>query len=320
MAATRKISWFTDVYNTFRQSIYSPPFYAAAVKQKTGQALGFFMKFAVVLTLISLVGAGSFWLGIFQFERNLPDLVTQLSNNFPADLILTIKGGHASTNVTEPYFIPKDDIKDSAPNFQHWIVIDTKTPYSSEQFANYKSFAWLTSDTLFYYSQYNSKAETGAKTVPSEIRAMPLSDVSDMVIDRSKVHGWLTMFEPWVRVLTPVFALFVVGLIYVAVLFKLVYLFFLACLVWLVGRIMKKNFDYGASYRVGMYAASLPFLLSELANAVRLHAPTFSVTVLALLIVALNLLGGSKAAELGFIRLGAKRRRMAVRRTVRRKA
>jgi hypothetical protein len=320
MAATRKTSWFADFSNTFRQSIYSPPFYAVAVQQKTGQALGFFMKLAVVLTLISLVGAGSFWLGMVQFERNLPDLVTKLSNNFPVELTITIKGGQASTNVTEPYFIPNDDINTQDSKLKHWVVIDTKTPYSSEQFKQYSSFAWLTKDTLFYYGNYSESSDSSGNTSSSlgEIRAMPLSDVSDMTIDRAKVHGWLAMFEPWVRVLTPVFALFVVGLVYVAVLFNLVYLFILACLVWVVGKCFKKNFNYGASYRVGLYAASLPFLLSGLANACRVHVPPFSVTILALIIVVANLQGW-KSTELGFIQLGA-RRRGPVQRTVRRKA
>ena len=198
-------------------------------------------------------------------------------------------------------------------------MIDTKTPYSSEQFASYKSLAWLTSDTLFYYSQSSSSSESGSKPVPSGIRAMPLSDVSDMVIDRGKVHGWLTMFEPWVRWLTPVFVLLVIGGVYLAVLGKLIYLCFLAVLVWIVGKLLKKGFDYGASYRIGLYAASLGFLLSGLANAAKLHVPAFSVTVLSLVIVVVNLMQGSNQAELGFVRLGARHRR-TVGRSGRRKA
>jgi len=264
--------------------------------------MSYFLKFAVVLTVLLAIQSSSFLVGIVSFERNLPQLVNQLSDNFPAELTVTIKGGHASVNVPQPYFIPVTPVShEGTPNLKHYLVIDTQTPYSSDQFTKYQSYAWLTKDTLFYYGNYSQmtdgRGDSAAGSV-GDIRAVPLSNVSDMTINRDWVRGVLAKFEPWVRWLTPEFAALVLVFLYLIVLTKLIYLSLLAVGVWLIGALMRKGYTYGISYRVGLYAASLGFLLSEVAGAVRLHVPEFSVTALILFIVLVNLMAQPKKARI----------------------
>jgi len=260
--------------------------------------MSYFLKLAMVLAVFLAIESGSFLIGIVKFERNLPQLVDNLADNFPADLDVTIKAGHASVNVPEPYFVPVQPLNSSdLPNLKHYLVIDTKTPYSSDQFQKYQSYAWLTKDTLFYYGNYSSSTtSSGTTSSVNDVRAMPLSDFSDMSINREWVWGILTKIEPWVRWLTPEFAALVLVGLYVAVLAKLIYLAVLALAVWLIGAMMRKGYTYGAAYRVGLYAASLGFVLSGLAGALRLPVPTFSVSILTLVIVLVNLVGQRRKA------------------------
>jgi hypothetical protein len=73
-----------------------------------------------------------------------------------------------------------------------------------------------------------------------------------------------------------------------------VYLFLLALLVWLVASLFKLRYDYGAAYRVALYAASPVFVLSALLGLVQYHFPTFTATGIALVIVIVNLAMGRR--------------------------
>jgi len=297
MVTKKPSSRLRDFLDTFVNSIYSPSFYATVPLQSTSTATSYFLKLAVVLTVFLMLGSTDFLFGIVKFERNLPAVVTSLANNFPAELTITVKDGRASVNVLQPYFIPaRPGVGNSA--VKHYLVIDTKTPFSPERFSTYQSFAWLTRDTLFYYGNYPSQPTLGRSHVTvSDIRALPLSNLSDMTIDRRFVHRWLAMFEPWVRWLTPEFAALLITSMYVVVLSKLIYVFILAALVWVVAAVMRKNLDYMASYRSGLYAASLGFVLSGLAHIFKLPVPIFSVTLVSLLIVVVNLLRWPRVAS-----------------------
>lgn len=271
---------------TLAQTVNSPSFYVALPAQPKKLAFRFFFKVALLLTALLVIGAFGGIVALINFERNAPQYMSDLGNNFPAGLVVTIKGGHATSNQVEPYRIPTPTDANKDPQFTNLVVLDTKTPFSSRQLAEYDTYAWLGSDTLYYYGRYD---QINGKTTASDVRALPLANVPDTVIDRAYIDGWLKKLEPWARGLAPVFALLVVGLMYVAVLFKLVYLLVLALLVWPLSHILRHGLKYGQAYVTGLYAASVPFIISSLADLIHHPLPNFGVTVLALVVVTVNL-------------------------------
>lgn len=280
---------FRKFASTIVQSVYSPPFYALVRSQSKGTAVKYFFKLALLLTLLVVVSSIGFVGALINFEQNAPKYMNDLGNHFPAELALTIKNGHASSNVPEPYLVPiQGDSKTTDPQFRNFVVIDTKTPFSAEQFAKYQAYAWVNRDSLFYYSNA-SQTSAGATTI-SEVRVLPLTNIPDTVIDRAYVNGLLAKVVPWLRGLAPVFALLIVGFIYIGVLFKLVYLFVLAALVWLLAKILGRGLSYGQAYVTGLYAATGGFILAGLGNAIHHSLPFLTVTVLALLVVGVNIL------------------------------
>jgi hypothetical protein len=275
---------------TLLRSSYDPAIYARAIKAKNSSVVGFFCLVAVVLTALAVGAAWSLLVSLVQFEANAPKYLDQIVKTYPAELSVVIKGGRASTNVAEPYFIaiPGDSAKDFG-GLSHLIVIDTKTPYSSTQFNAYHAAAWLTSDSLFYYGQYSSSVSSGGPEL-SQIKAMALSEIPDMTIDQAYVRGVLEKFLPWVRALAPVLALVLVGFIYVGMLFKLVYFFVLAGLIWLVTKLARPALTYGQSYRVGVYAAVGPMIAAGVLGVFQVHLPLFSMTLIILVVAVLNLM------------------------------
>jgi hypothetical protein len=113
---------------------------------------------------------------------------------YPEELVVTIQDGKASTNVPEPYFIKFNDViptenwnssfkegfeegvaMDADANLEEFnlLVIDTKTPFSAEQFKDYHALVWLTEDAVYTLSE-NDRTES-----------TPLADSDDMIINKT---------------------------------------------------------------------------------------------------------------------------------------
>src|SRR5439155_6304582 len=117
------------------------------------------------------------------------------------------------------------------------IVIDTKHPFTVEQFESYETIAWLTADSIVV---------RGNRT--SAIQTYPLTQVGDFTLDRTTVNGWLNAVNPYVGLIAPIVGVLALVGIYLAYLVRLLYLFVLALLVWLLLRLVGVNRSYGESY------------------------------------------------------------------------
>lgn len=274
-------------FRTIVRTVWDPRWYQEIRTQRTQVAIVFFLKVAVILTAIVVVAGWSVGLTLVNFERNTPQYLNDLVAKYPAELKVTIHDGHASSNVKEPYFVALPNGKSANDgNITNLVVIDTQTPFSSDQFAKYHAVAWLGSDSLYYYNHYDSND----RTVTSQVEVLSLKNVPNATIDRSFIHDNLQRIIPWARVLVPVAAVFLVGFIYVAMLVHLIYFLVLALVVMFLAWLVRRRINnYGAAYRVALYGATVPLIVSTLANVTPYHLPVFSVTILALLIVVVNL-------------------------------
>src|ERR1022692_35529 len=110
-------------FQTFRRSIYSPSFFAAAPRTSLGAALGYFF---VLIALLTVIKVGVIVLpGLIGLTPQIQQGLQDLANSYPSNLTISVRGGKVSSNVQEPYVIPIGANGDSSnPTILNLIVID----------------------------------------------------------------------------------------------------------------------------------------------------------------------------------------------------
>lgn len=280
-------------FRLLSKTVYSPETYAEVVAKPTGKMVAFFLKFALILLLISVVASiSSFIKAGESITGKLPTTIDTALDVIPSTLQVHIVDGKVSTNAKEPVYI-KASSSNSNKQFQNLVVIDTKTPFTAEQFQNYHTVAWLTKDSVIYYSQYD--ASPGASPQASNIQVAPLTDVKNVTLSKAYLQSLVNKYKPWLRFLLPLLG--ILGLIglYLFHAGKLIYLFFPALVLLLGAKLMKVNIRYRQAYRVAIFASVPVFVLQTIfRDVVHTPWPTFTTTAL-ILIVALVNLGKAKS-------------------------
>ena len=268
-------------------SIYNPAFYTELTSKPFGFSFKYYLKLAVLLSLLATI--------VFAFSvipaisAKFDQYGRKFANSYPADLEITITKGQASINRPEPYFIP---LSDETPNdlkekdVINLVVIDTKRSFDLTTFENYRTVAWLTKDSIAMYR--NSSG--------NQVQFISLKDVPDTVITRDQVNQLVNRLLPIARAL-PWFLIpfiFLIGLFYFA--YRMVYLLIFALLIWVLLSIMKREIKYRVAYQIGLHAMTLPLIITLLGLLVGFSTNLFLMwfTVLMLIIVGINHLGGSK--------------------------
>lgn len=261
-------------------SFYAPPFYQEVIKQSFWKALGYYLLLSLILTLIGL--ASLFQTIGQQVPLTIQSFAKQAIDFYPSELVININNGQVSTNVEEPYFIslPATDIKIDQPN--NLVVIDTKTPFSSTQFNQYKTLAWLTKDGVFYLNSNKG-----------EIRGMDLSKVNEFKIDKTLVQTAADKFTPWLKFLGPLLLLFTGLGIYLSFSFRLIYLLILSLIVWVCLIVIKRRLNYKQLYKMGLYALTPALILDQIIGLTRgftgFFGFPFMFTIISLVVIFLNL-------------------------------
>lgn len=259
---------------TIKNSIYSPSFYASLSKKSFKSSLGYFFLFSLLLTIINLIPL------IKPFFTDLPNTVDQTVNKildcYPQDLEINVKGGEVSLNKEEPYFISSCDQEK-----QNLIVVDTKTPFSSSQFDNYRVFAWITKDSVVF------------KKNDFETRTYSLNKVDNFKVNKQVLESIKNQFYPYMKFLGPVLLLLSFLGIYLSYGFRLIQLLLLASLIWLLGKLFKHVLSYGQSYKLGLYAITLGLIFDLIGNLTGkltgIYGFPFMVSFLTLGVVIINL-------------------------------
>lgn len=269
------------LFQDIKNSVYNPDFYRELLSRPLSYSLKYFFLLGVLLTLINTIivsfdlipSAGAF------FSSVGPKVLQY----YPDDLTITIKNGHASANVQEPYFLAMPvELKSNEPAVasstppENFLVIDTKNPFSVDQFRADKTILLLTYDSFVY-------EKNGGITI------QPLDRIGDWTIDKGGIKSFLDKINPYLRYLPWIFTLiFFIGY-YIGFMFHLVYFLLFALVVWVIARIGKSKLTYGKSYRVAIHAATLSLILSYLVLPVipRLSIP-FLFTIIALIVTFIN--------------------------------
>lgn len=255
---------------TVRDSVYNPSFYQALSERTVGKSIRYFLLLSFVLALLSTIAIVP---DIFAFLS--PKTVDEIVQTYPSDLEIRIKDGKVSTNQQEPYILPGGFDEDHA----NLLVIDTKTPLESTQFAEYSTHVLLKQDFAIVADDQGG-------------RLMPLDAVKDFTLSRAIIASWAEKFYPYLMPIAIGASLVLWLGLWIANLFTLIYLLFAALLVMLLGRVTKQKLSYKESYRVALYAVTLPLIVATLLGMFSIVMPFLTYTLLLLVVAYANLRNG----------------------------
>lgn len=272
-----------NFFKNIAKSIYSPKFYSEILKKSFSQSLGYFTLLILLLTAInSITLVGPL---LMEVPVKLENFIQETINCFPRDLEIKINNGIVSTNKTEPYFISSCEPTGKNINL---FVVDTKTPFSIEKFAEYKVAAWVTKDAVFYTQNSN------------ETRSYSLRQVTSYQLNQNTLRSYTNIINPWLKFVGPVLMIAALFGIYIAYLFRLIYLAIVSLIIWLLSKAVKKNFTYAASYSVSLHAITLglivEFIVNQTAKFTNFSGFPFMVFILTIGVVIVNLFINKKSA------------------------
>lgn len=278
-------------------SVYSPSFYSSVPQRSFWKG---FWHLVFITFALFFIGAVVAWTYFLSHKDDIDSFIQKL-NFYPEDLVITIQNGEASTNWMVPYKLRLEDIPvfqniesevfrqgfkqgwEDEISYEYLVIVDTSQNYSPEVFIEKNSFVWLAKDTLALHGD-----------VSNNIKVISLSEVKEVVINKTLVDEFLENI--WTAILpflitVSVFMLIIFSTFTVA--FRLLYLLFFGLLVWLMSAILKANLDYGQSYKIGLYAITLPIIAQTSLLTASLWLDfqriPFLFTLLGLIVVALNL-------------------------------
>lgn len=260
-------------------SIYSPPFYLSIPRRSGGGAVAYVLVLALLLAVIRTATALP---AVLALHAQAPRWLDAAVNYYPDELRVQIAGGQVSTNVPEPYRIP---LPAGAGPPTNLLVIDTRTPFSIEQFNRYDTTAWLTRDALHVRDQRG-------------VQTQDLSQIGDVTIDKGVARAVGEAIRPWLGLIAPALLPFAFIGLYVLYVLRLLYLLLFAFVIWLVLRIFKRPAGYGLAYKTGLYAMTLPLIVDTLLALTEVSVPIpFFFSRLVLVVLSVNYLAARAMDE-----------------------
>ncbi len=245
-----------NLLETFKKSIYNLEFYSSVASTSLKSGIIFYFKVATSLALLMTVVFSIFLVpnGVRFIKEQAPDLVKKY---YPANLVVTIDKGSASSNVIEPYVIPTQGIAKEVfqgTSIENIFVIDTKDGVSGKTFADYKTFALLTRNEVMTQGNNTRVSTLGLKSVPDVVISEEM-----LLLAVENVRANLGVFVPAGIALT--FMLLLLGFV-----LHLIPLFLFALIPFFLAWIKKIPLTYGGSYRMSLYAVMPGLVLKSLLN------------------------------------------------------
>lgn len=267
-----------------KDSVYSPVFYRSLSARPFSFSLGYFAAFVLIVSLLHTLW---FWYGTAKVPALVPYLEkagAALKADFPDDLVIKIDKGEVSVNRPEPYSLPfPAELKSSTDGTpQNILVIDTRTPASSESFRAYDTAVLLDKHDLITYRNNTSQVQSSviASTTNLTIDKPFVASIIDKGEHFFSAWGWALVFIAGIP-------LWILLCIIICVL-NLAYLLFGALLIWIVAKIRKYPIGYGKAYQAGLHLLTLPIALSVILTVAHIRAPMFSLTAVLIILAAIN--------------------------------
>jgi len=267
--------------NKIKDSIYNPSFYQEVINQTVGSALKYFFRFIFLVSLVSSIILS--FVAMPYITRFIDESKVKAVEQYPVGLEVKLDKGVVSTNVEEPYFFKatdslKEDINknNQTKDVENFVVINTKKDFILEDLSGYKTLILITKDSFVYESN-------GKITVQS------LKDIPNLTINKENIINWIQKYGrtlDYIKYTVP-FMIFAGLFIYHT--FILVYLFFVALIIFVITKIAKMSLTYKDSYKIAVYASTLSIILSLVAVFLSLNTFNFMFTLVLLGVAIINI-------------------------------
>ncbi|MFC1622323.1 DUF1189 family protein, partial [Patescibacteria group bacterium] len=190
------------------------------------------------------------------------EFLTQTTDLYPEELVVTAKNGEWLINQEEPYVIPTPD----------WM---RNREYVMEEDVAFKfpvNFAVLDhggtindledKDTLMVVNEANLIVRGSNK-----IEVRPLDSIPDGRLDKSVIVELSASIEPFINYIPYILALVVtIGAFFYFFVWRIAYLVIIALVLMFLSLFNKLNLDFRSAYRIGLHACTLPLLIEVVIN------------------------------------------------------
>lgn len=267
------------MFETFKKSVFSPQFYREVGGGSFKDALRYYAKFGLALSLLSVIAFGLLLVpqGVGFLRERAPELVKEY---YPAGLVLNIVNGELSVNVPLPYIIATKDITRRA--IQNWkfdnvIVIDTQNDFNKKTFDEYNTFALVTKHEIV---TSNNGGNVTIQEIPSTMTTM---------INQTAVLSWVEKVRASLVYVVPIGLLILFVTLFFGFILYLIPLFVLALIPFLLARLKKIQLSYGGAYRMSLYAVIPGIVLKSILNISGVFfVPAYLTFLIFLLIIVMN--------------------------------
>ena len=244
------------LFETFKKSLHNPEFYRAVSGASLGEALRYYVKVVFILAVIATVAFSIILVprGVRFIRDVAPSLVRDY---YPADMVVTIEKGHASTNIVEPFIVISKGVTHDVlreDGLDNLFVIDTGHDFNVKMFEDHKTLVLLT------------KTEVVTQNRKGNITIQSLRSTPDMVIDQAKLLVFVEKIRAGLPYFVPVGIVVTLVSLFFGYMIYLIPLFLFALIPFLLVRVRRVPLTYGGAYKMSMYAVVPGLALKTLFN------------------------------------------------------
>lgn len=190
----------------------------------------------------------------------ISDIRNSIMNDYPTELVITIKNGELKTNVQEPYYIDSflRKITNLSPEY-HFITIDTKA--NLEDFVSYKTGILVTRTGIIHKD--DSKAGYKVYLFEKNYNFTMDKAVYDKLVEKI---GPILNYAPIIMIV--IFCIsFIIGPFIgagFALTGKLIYVLIMALIFLIIAKVLKKDLTYKKIYVLSLFGLTLPVIVETI--------------------------------------------------------
>lgn len=255
-----------NVFLIFINTLINPLFYKHLLDESFGRAFGYLY---LVLVLFGI--AQSIVYGV-RLAPQYPTLVKTVGsfrviakNFYPDELKIVMKNGMLSTNVKEPYYLylPKE-FSEGGKKITLGVI---NTSAVLDDYDSYNVPVLITKKGIIMPGK-----ETGERRVYLFSSMLKESKIKEFTLTKDIYMVFVKQAEPFVNKLPSIIQTVVIVFLIVwpflgsffYLWWKLFVLLFGSLLIFGIAKILKKSISYKGVYKVGMFALTLPIVISQI--------------------------------------------------------
>jgi hypothetical protein len=264
-------NWF----KTFVTSIFNPRGYPELYKRSFWSGYWYlFWLFVIGLLIKIAMFSVAIMVAAPVVKKQLPAVKTQIKNAYPENLVIDIKNGEATTNVTEPYVISLRQVVPQLAGEGNPMLLVIDTQGSVEKYPTHNALFLLTKNSVAYPSRNNSNSNS--------YEVFPLSEIKEPVtIDKPLYDKIITQVLPFVdKVPQFMYTFAVIALVlfpflgsFSMLLGVMIYLLIMSIILLIASKVMKRGFTYRSLFKASMYGLTVPLVLTYVVDFLRLQIP-----------------------------------------------